>query len=69
MVVPEAKICNFKISLIFSNFLANFPRVRSLRNAANKMSKSDKSDKTRINLTDSAEEIEVKIMKAKTDSI
>lgn len=33
------------------------------------MSKSDISDKTRINLTDSAVEIENKIMKAKTDSI
>jgi len=42
-------------------------RVMSLRNGANKMSKSDPSDYSRINLTDSAEEIALKIRKAKTD--
>lgn len=52
-----------------SNYRATFPRVRSLRNAAEKMSKSDPSDLSRINLVDSEELIEMKIMKAKTDSI
>ena len=42
-------------------------RVMSLRDGNSKMSKSDTSDATRINLTDSAEEIARKIKKAKTD--
>ena len=42
-------------------------RVMSLRNGANKMSKSDPSDYSRINLTDSADTIALKIRKAKTD--
>ncbi|KAL6080098.1 Tryptophan--tRNA ligase, mitochondrial [Balamuthia mandrillaris] len=45
-----------------------FQRVMSLRDGTKKMSKSDESDKSRINLTDTKEEIEVKIRKAKTDS-
>ena len=43
-------------------------RVMSLRNGANKMSKSDESDYSRINLTDDADTIAIKIQKAKTDS-
>jgi len=42
-------------------------RVMSLRDGSSKMSKSDISDATRINLTDSADEIAQKIKRAKTD--
>ncbi len=42
-------------------------RVMSLRDGTKKMSKSDVSDASRINLTDTAEEISNKIKKAKTD--
>jgi tryptophanyl-tRNA synthetase len=43
-------------------------RVMSLRDGSKKMSKSDPSDLSRINLTDTAEDIEKKIRKAKTDA-
>jgi tryptophanyl-tRNA synthetase len=39
----------------------------SLRDGSKKMSKSDASDMSRINLTDSADDIAKKIRKAKTD--
>lgn len=42
-------------------------RVMSLRDGAKKMSKSDASDQSRINLTDDAETIALKIKRAKTD--
>ena len=42
-------------------------RVMSLRDGTKKMSKSDPSDQSRINLTDSADEIAQKIRRAKTD--
>jgi tryptophanyl-tRNA synthetase len=42
-------------------------RVMSLRDGAAKMSKSDPSDMSRINLTDSDDQISQKIRKAKTD--
>jgi tryptophanyl-tRNA synthetase len=42
-------------------------RVMSLRDGQSKMSKSDPSDMSRINLTDSDEDIAQKIRKAKTD--
>tara|TARA_E500000178_G_scaffold53235_1_gene49281 strand:+ start:1285 stop:2391 length:1107 start_codon:yes stop_codon:yes gene_type:complete len=42
-------------------------RVMSLRDGSSKMSKSDTSDATRINLTDSADDIAQKIKRAKTD--
>lgn len=42
-------------------------RIMSLRDGTAKMSKSDPSDMSRINLIDSAELIEQKIRKAKTD--
>jgi tryptophanyl-tRNA synthetase len=42
-------------------------RVMSLRDGTKKMSKSDPSDQSRINLTDSAEQIELKIRRAQTD--
>jgi len=43
-------------------------RVMSLRDGTKKMSKSDASDLSRINLTDSADDIAKKIRKAKTDA-
>ena len=42
-------------------------RVMSLRDGTKKMSKSDVSDYSRINLTDAADAIALKIKKAKTD--
>jgi len=42
-------------------------RVMSLRDGSKKMSKSDTSDYSRINMTDDAETIALKIRKAKTD--
>ena len=41
----------------------------SLRDGKKKMSKSDISDSSRINLTDTKEEISNKIKKAKTDAL
>src|SRR6202162_1853029 len=41
-------------------------RVMSLRDGTNKMSKSDASDYSRINLTDSADDIAQKVRKART---
>jgi len=46
----------------------NVSRVMSLRDGTKKMSKSEDSDYSRINLKDSAEDIEKKIKKAKSDS-
>jgi tryptophanyl-tRNA synthetase len=43
-------------------------RVMSLRDGTKKMSKSDESDYSRINLTDDADAIALKIRKAKTDA-
>src|SRR5882757_2891773 len=42
-------------------------RVMSLRDGTKKMSKSDASDQSRINLTDDADTIAMKIRRAKTD--
>ena len=42
-------------------------RIMSLRDGTKKMSKSDPSDLSRINLTDTADDIAKKIRKAKTD--
>ena len=44
-------------------------RIMSLRDGRKKMSKSDESDYSRINLTDSPDDIRKKIQKAKTDTI
>ncbi len=49
--------------------MGNATRVMSLRDGKNKMSKSDISDYSRLNLTDSADEISKKIRKAKTDPL
>ena len=46
----------------------DFSRIMSLKDGTKKMSKSDPSDLSRINLTDSNDEISIKIKKAKTDS-
>lgn len=43
-------------------------RIMSLRDGTKKMSKSDPSDMSRINLTDSADDIAKKIRKAKSDA-
>ena len=43
-------------------------RVMSLRDGQKKMSKSDESDLSRINLSDSNDEIQTKVRKAKTDN-
>tara|TARA_B100000029_G_scaffold488875_1_gene546016 strand:- start:142 stop:822 length:681 start_codon:yes stop_codon:yes gene_type:complete len=45
-----------------------FSRIMSLKDGNNKMSKSDPSDLSRINLTDSKDQISNKIKKAKTDT-
>src|SRR5438067_13607432 len=42
-------------------------RVMSLRDGSKKMSKSDASDQSRINLTDDADTIALKVRRAKTD--
>ena len=47
--------------------LGTATRVMSLRDGTKKMSKSDESDYSRINLTDDAATIDLKIRKAKTD--
>ena len=44
-------------------------RVMSLRDGAKKMSKSDPSDQSRINLTDDADAIALKVRRAKTDPL
>ena len=47
----------------------SFSRIMSLKDGLKKMSKSDPSDLSRINLTDSKDQIVNKIKKAKTDSL
>ncbi|HVJ41724.1 MAG TPA: tryptophan--tRNA ligase, partial [Dongiaceae bacterium] len=42
-------------------------RIMSLRDGAKKMSKSDPSDYSRINMTDDADAVALKLRKAKTD--
>ena len=44
-------------------------RIMSLRDGTKKMSKSDPSDQSRINLTDDADTIALKIRRAKTDPL
>ena len=46
----------------------DFSRIMSLRDGTKKMSKSDPSDQSRINMTDTKDQIVNKIRKAKTDS-
>ena len=47
--------------------LGEATRVMSLRDGTKKMSKSDASDQSRINLTDDADTIALKVRRAKTD--
>ena len=47
----------------------SFSRIMSLKDGTKKMSKSDPSDLSRINLTDTKDQISNKIKKAKTDSM
>ena len=47
----------------------SFSRIMSLKDGLKKMSKSDPSDLSRINLTDTKDEIINKIKKAKTDTL
>ncbi len=47
----------------------NFSRIMSLKDGKKKMSKSDPSDLSRINLSDTKDQIVNKIKKAKTDSL
>ena len=47
----------------------NFSRIMSLKDGTKKMSKSDPSDQSRINLTDTKDQILNKIKKAKTDTL
>ena len=54
-------------SLPEPQILGQATRVMSLRDGTKKMSKSDAADASRINLTDTKEEISNKIKKAKTD--
>lgn len=49
--------------------LGEATRVMSLRDGTKKMSKSDESDYSRINLTDDADTIALKIKKAKSDMV
>ena len=46
----------------------NISRIMSLRDGTKKMSKSEESDYSRVNLRDTADEINKKIKKAKSDS-
>ena len=48
--------------------IKSFARIMSLKDGLKKMSKSDPSDLSRINLTDTKDEIVNKIKRAKTDS-
>ncbi len=57
LVVPEPLI------------MGEATRVMSLRDGTKKMSKSDESDYSRINLTDDADTIALKIRKAKSDML
>ena len=47
----------------------DFSRIMSLKDCLKKMSKSDPSDLSRINLTDTKDQISNKIKKAKTDTL
>jgi tryptophanyl-tRNA synthetase len=49
--------------------LGEATRVMSLRDGTKKMSKSDPSDQSRLNLTDDADAIALKLRRAKSDSI
>jgi len=52
---------------IVPRIMSSTARIMSLRDGSRKMSKSDTSDQSRINLTDDADTIALKIRRAKTD--
>ena len=54
--------------MTFSSLVGQFDRLMSLRNPLQKMSKSEVNPQSRIELSDSNEDIEVKIKKAVSDS-
>ncbi len=60
--------CNNFFPLPEPLILKNISRIMSLRDGTKKMSKSEESDYSRINLKDTADEINKKIKKAKSDS-
>jgi tryptophanyl-tRNA synthetase len=64
---PKSILSN-QVSVIILIRLASTKRVMSLKNASEKMSKSNPNDNTRINLTDTADQIAAKIRKATTDT-
>ena len=76
LVSPWENIRNVFAASVSENFFPlpeplipkNISRVMSLRDGTKKMSKSEESDYSRINLRDSADEINKKIKKAKSDS-
>ena len=51
-----------------TDYTKEVARIMSLKDGTKKMSKSDESEFSRINLTDTEEDIEQKIKKAKTDN-
>lgn len=53
--------------IITPRIMSSSARIMSLRDGTKKMSKSDASDQSRINLTDDADTIALKIRRAKTD--
>lgn len=55
--------------LIMMHYIAPVHRIMSLSDPTSKMSKSDKSARSRVLITDTAEEIRAKISSAMTDSI
>ena len=65
---PMPETVKSKKNCICLIILAILPKVMSLRDGNKKMSKSDAIDDSRINLTDDAEQIYNKVIKAKTDS-
>ena len=58
---------NSSIVLCFCSYLGEIPKIRSLRNPHAKMSKSESDPLSRIELTDTADQIEEKLRKAVSD--
>lgn len=67
LINGEAKQIYFKLPTALIS--SNAPRIMSLKDGTKKMSKSDPSPLSRINLKDSADDIALKIRKAKTDTL
>ena len=60
-------ICFLGDRILLLNFAGEIPKIRSLRNPNNKMSKSEANTRSRIDLTDTPEQILEKCKKAVTD--